>query len=73
MMSGSNLKNDAQTLGAHALYMSRFVEEYAKEGLEIVAIHPQNEPGYARVHWTQAQFIDFIKTYLGPMFAERNI
>ena len=72
MMTNSNLKNDAQTLGAHALYMSRFVEEYAKEGLQIVAVHPQNEPGYGRVHWTQAQFIDFIKTYLGPTFAERN-
>jgi glucosylceramidase len=73
MDSAKNMKNDAQTLGAHALYMSRFVEEYAKEGLKIVAIHPQNEPGYAQVHWTQAEFIDFIKTYLGPTFAQRNI
>lgn len=73
MMSGRDLKNDAQTLGAHALYMARFVEEYAKEGLKLVAIHPQNEPGYARVRWTQAQFVDFIKTYLGPTFAERGI
>ena len=74
MMDGSNnMKNDAQTLGAHALYMARFVEEYAKEGLKIEAIHPQNEPGYARVHWTQAQLIDFIKTYLGPTFAQRNL
>ncbi len=73
MESGSNMKNDAQTLTAHALYMSRFVEEYAKEGLKIVAIHPQNEPGYARVHWTQAQLIDFMKTYLGPTFVQRNI
>jgi glucosylceramidase len=73
MESGSNMKNDAQTLSAHALYMSRFVEEYAKEGLNIVAIHPQNEPGYARVHWTQAQLIDFMKTYLGPTLAQRNL
>lgn len=73
MMSGSNMKNDAQTLGAHALYMARFVQEYEKEGLPIVAIHPQNEPGYARVHWTQSQFIDFIKTYLGPTFAQENV
>ncbi len=73
MMSGSNMKTDAQTLGAHALYMAKFVEEYAKEGLEIFAIHPQNEPGYARVHWTQAQFIDFIKTYLGPTFEDRGL
>lgn len=73
MMSGSNMKNDAQTLGAHALYMAKFVEEYGKEGIKIEAIHPQNEPGYARVHWTQAQLIDFMKTYLGPTFEKRNL
>jgi glucosylceramidase len=73
MMNGSSMKSDAQTLGAHALYMAKFVEEYAKEGLVIEAIHPQNEPGYARVRWTQSLFIDFIKTYLGPTFAERNL
>ena len=73
MDSSRNLKNDAQTLGAHALYMARFVEEYAKEGLKIEALHPQNEPGYGRVHWTQAQLIDFMKTYLGPTLAQRNL
>src|SRR5690606_1201924 len=41
-----NMKNDAQTLGAHALYLARFVEEYATEGIVIEAVHPQNEPGY---------------------------
>jgi glucosylceramidase len=74
MMDGSsNMKSDAQTQGAHALYMARFVEEYAKVGLKIEAIHPQNEPGYARVHWTQAELITFMKTYLGPTFAQRNL
>jgi glucosylceramidase len=73
MDSSKNMKSDAQTLGAHALYMARFVEEYAKEGITIEAIHPQNEPGYARVHWTQALLIDFMKTYLGPTFAQRNL
>nr|UXE44270.1 hypothetical protein Hi04_10k_c1556_00026 [uncultured bacterium] len=73
MDSGSNMKSDAQTQMAHALYMSRFVEEYAKEGLTIWAIHPQNEPGYAKVHWTQSELITFMKTYLGPTFAQRNI
>jgi glucosylceramidase len=73
MMSGMNMRNDAQTLQAHALYMARFVEEYAREGLAIEAVHPQNEPGYARVRWTQAQLIDFMKTYLGPTFEDRNL
>jgi glucosylceramidase len=73
MDSGSNMKSDAQTLGAHALYLARFVEEYAKEGMKIEAIHPQNEPGYARVHWTQSLFINYLKTYLGPTLAKRNL
>lgn len=74
MMDGSkNMKSDAQTLGAHALYMARFVEEYAKEGLTIEAIHPQNEPGYARVHFTQSLFINSMKNYLGPTFAQRGL
>jgi glucosylceramidase len=73
MDSGSNMKSDAQTLGAHALYMARFVEEYAKQGMTIWAVHPQNEPGYARVHWTQSELITFMKTYLGPTFAQRNL
>src|SRR6478735_2427151 len=73
MDSSKNMKSDTQTLGAHALYMARFVEEHAKEGLTISAIQPQNEPGYARVHWTQALLIDFIKTYLGPTLAQRNL
>jgi glucosylceramidase len=73
MMTGRDMKSDAQTLGAHALYMAKFVEGYATEGLQIEAIQPQNEPGYARVRWTQALLIDFIKSYLGPTFEEREV
>jgi glucosylceramidase len=71
--SGGNMKSDAQTQGAYALYLAKFVEEYGKEGLKIEAVHPQNEPGYAQVHWTQTLFINFFKTYLGPTFAQRNV
>jgi glucosylceramidase len=71
--SGGNMKGDAQTQGAYALYLARFVEDYAKEGLKIEAIHPQNEPGYAQVRWTQSLFIDFFKTYLGPTFEKRAV
>jgi glucosylceramidase len=73
MKDGMNMKIDPQTQEAHALYLARFVEEYAKEGLTIRAIHPQNEPGYASVRWTQQLFIDYFKTYLGPKFTERSI
>jgi glucosylceramidase len=73
MKDGSNMKSDAQTLEAYALYFARFVEDYGKEGLKIEAIHHQNEPGYAQVRWTQSLFVTFIKTYLGPKFTERNV
>ena len=39
----------------------------------ISAVHPQNEPGYARVHWTQSLLVDFFKTYMGPVFAQQNV
>jgi glucosylceramidase len=71
--SGGAMKSDAQTLEAHALYLAKFVEEYGKEGLTIEAVHPQNEPGYASVRWSQSVLIDYFKTYLGPKFAERNL
>jgi glucosylceramidase len=73
MDSSSNMKSDAQTQGAFALYLAKFVQEYAKENLKIEAIHPQNEPGYAQVHWTQSLFVDFFKTYLGPTFERENV
>jgi glucosylceramidase len=74
MLSGSNIKTDAQTLKAHALYFARFIEEYAKEGMKIEAVHFQNEPGYGRVRgWTGSLFVSYVKTYMGPTFAERNV
>lgn len=70
-----NMKSDAATLGAHALYLARFVEEYETEGITIEAIHPQNEPGYAQDYpsclWSGATMATYIATYLGPLFAER--
>ncbi|MCL2450222.1 MAG: glucosylceramidase, partial [Polyangiaceae bacterium] len=44
----------------------------ANLGLTIEAIHPQNEPGYAHTAWPGNLYIDFIKTYLGPMFEQQN-
>jgi glucosylceramidase len=71
--ASGNMKSDAQTQGAYALYLAKFVEEYGKEGLKIEAVHPQNEPGYAQVKWTQSLFVNFLKTYMGPVFAQRNL
>jgi glucosylceramidase len=76
-MDGGNMKEDATTLTALAVYLARFVEEYAKVGITIEAIHPQNEPGYSTNYpsclWTAAGITKFIGTYLGPTFASRGI
>ncbi len=76
-MDGGNMKEDATTLQAFALYLARFVEEYGKLGIKIEAIHPQNEPGYETRYpsclWTAAGFTTFIGTYLGPTFASRSV
>ena len=76
MTTGTNpnaVKSDAQTMQALALYFARFVEEYAKIGLPIENVSPQNEPGYAFAQWPGTLFTDFIKTYMGPTFAQRNL
>jgi glucosylceramidase len=72
-----NMKDDDQVLTAFALYLEKFVQAYAAEGLKIEAIHPQNEPGYINPYpscgWTGALYIKFIRDYLGPLFAKDNV
>jgi glucosylceramidase len=74
---GGNMKGDPDTLRAFALYLARFVEDYAREGLTIEAVHPQNEPNYASRYpsciWTPDLFATFIGSYLGPTFVARNV
>jgi len=72
-----NMKTDAETLKAFALYLTKFVQEYGKEGIKIDVIHPQNEPGYAQDYpscsWTGQQMAGFIKNQLAPTFTENNL
>jgi len=74
---GGNMKEDATDFQALALYLARFVEEYGKLNIKIEAVHPQNEPGYSTRYpsclWTAAGLTTFIKTYLGPTFADHKL
>ena len=74
---GGTMKSDAQTLQAFALYLTKFVQEYAKVGIKIEAVAPQNEPNYAQNYpsalWATATYDTFIGTYLGPTFANQNV
>lgn len=64
-------------LEAYALYLARFVEDYRREGVIVDHLLVQNEPASITSRpgclWTGAQLRDFIRTYLGPMFAKRRI
>jgi glucosylceramidase len=62
---------------AYALYLARFSEEYAKEGLPIRAVAVQNEPtvvtGYPNGGWRPYQFRTFVRDFAGPLFAQRKL
>lgn len=72
-----NMKSDAQSLEAFALYLAKFVQEYEKEGITVKAVHPQNEPGYGQDYpsclWSGATMASFIGKYMGPKFKELNL
>jgi glucosylceramidase len=70
-----NMKSDAQTLQAHALYLQKWVEAYDEQGIHIDWIMPQNEPGYSQDYpsclWSAQTMTTYIADYLGPLFAEQ--
>jgi len=73
----AKMKSDAATLAAYALYFARYVEEYAKQGIAIADVSPQNEPGYATRYpsclWDDGALGTFVGTYLGPTLAAHGL
>jgi glucosylceramidase len=63
---------DEKTLSAYALYFSTFIQAYADDNINIVAVHPQNEPNscqnFPSCIWTASDLATFIGKYLGPRF-----
>jgi glucosylceramidase len=66
-----------EILRAYALYFVRYVQAYAREGVTIHQVHPQNEPLAAQnlpsCLWTGAQLREFIRDYLGPAMAKAKL
>ena len=65
------IKADPQTLAAYALYFSKFVQAWRAEGINLYAIHPQNEPllndnVYPQCAWSGAEMNLFMRDYLLP-------
>lgn len=74
---GGNMKGDAQTLQAYALYLAKWVQAYAGQGITVEMVVPQNEPSYAEGYpsclWSPSTFTTFLGTYLGPQFTSMNM
>jgi len=75
---GGAMKQDAPTLAAYALYFSKYVQAYREAGVNLYAIHPQNEPtynngNYPQCHWTGAELNTFLRDYLLPQLKKDRV
>lgn len=75
--TGDQFIQKKEYLSAYALYLSKFVQAYKKEGINIQAVHFQNEPytynQWPNCSWTAPAMRDFISGYLGPKFVKDKI
>ena len=63
---------EPRVLEAYAGYFGKFLDAYRAEGVEVYAVHVQNEPNSAQNFpscvWTPCDLGTFIAEYLGPLF-----
>jgi glucosylceramidase len=59
-----------ENLRAYALYFVKFVQAYARQGIRIARVYPQNEPvadqKFPSCLWRGEQLAEFIRDYLAP-------
>jgi len=76
MQDSSHLQWNSKILNAYALYFEKYIKAYRNEGINVYAIHVQNEPyacqNFPSCLWTGADMRDFIRDYLGPKLKGRN-
>lgn len=63
---------------SYARYLLKFIRAYEAEGVPIYAITIQNEPqhvdpNYPTTLWSAEQQRDFIRDFLGPLFADEKL
>ena len=73
----TQFRMEPKVLNAYALYFEKFIKNYAAEGINISAIHPQNELNscqpFPSCIWRPEDIATFIGSYLGPKFASDGI
>jgi len=73
-----SMKSDARTLAAYALYFSKFVQAWRAEGINLYAVHPQNEMAlntnlYPQCVWDSDTLNRFLRDHLLPQFRRDRI
>lgn len=75
-VEGDHLIQQPEYLEAYALYQSKFVEEYRKNGIKISSLQFQNEPytvhQWPNCRWMPQTMANFIGKYLGPLFSKKH-
>lgn len=83
--AGKNIRNNATSfrmedeyLAAYALYLSKYVQAYQKEGVDISELHVQNEiyfsaPFWPSCTWRPDDLAYFIGKFLGPRFKQDQL
>jgi glucosylceramidase len=61
-----------------ALFFSKYIEAYKKEGIDIWAVTVENEPlgngnNWESMHYTAEEMADFTKNHLGPQFEKDGL
>jgi len=61
-----------------ALYFSKYIEAYKKEGIDIWAVTVENEPlgndkNWESMHFSPKEMTEFVKDYLGPHFEKNGL
>ena len=73
----AQFRMEEKYLSAYALYFSKFVQSYKQEGIDIYAVHVQNEPNscqnFPSCIWTPSALATFTGKYLGPQFERDHL
>jgi len=73
----SKFTMESNYLKAYATYFVKYVQAYHREGINVYAIHPQNEISASQIFpsclWNAKELNVFIGEYLGPEFEKQKL
>lgn len=75
-VEGDHFIQEPKYLAAYALYLSKFIDAYKKNKIDISMLQFQNEPytkhQWPNCLWTPKSMAHFIGKYLGPAFSKKH-